>query len=79
MDVCGCINPRPNCPCNTMYNANWPNATFSQNTTGWICPKCSAVMNPSSPSCWYCKPKSIAVINVILKSFRRVKRNRNEI
>ena len=23
---------------------------------GWECPKCGAVMSPSSPTCWYCKP-----------------------
>lgn len=25
--------------------------------TGWICPQCNAVMSPSWPTCFYCKPK----------------------
>lgn len=24
---------------------------------GWECPKCSAVMSPTTPCCFYCKPK----------------------
>lgn len=24
--------------------------------SGWICPKCEAVMAPFHPTCWYCKP-----------------------
>jgi hypothetical protein len=27
------------------------------NNSGWICPKCEAVMAPFHPTCWYCKPK----------------------
>lgn len=23
---------------------------------GWECPKCNAVMSPTYPTCWYCKP-----------------------
>lgn len=24
---------------------------------GWICPRCDAVMSPTTPTCFYCKPK----------------------
>lgn len=25
-------------------------------TKGWECPKCQAVMAPTAPTCFYCKP-----------------------
>ena len=27
------------------------------NNTGWVCPRCNAVMSPSVPTCVNCKPK----------------------
>lgn len=29
---------------------------YSSINTGWQCPKCSAVMSPTTPCCFYCKP-----------------------
>ena len=26
------------------------------NNSGWICPQCHAVMSPTYPTCFYCKP-----------------------
>jgi hypothetical protein len=30
------------------------------NSTGWSCPKCGAVMSPTTPMCFYCVPKKPA-------------------
>lgn len=30
-----------------------------QKPLGWICPKCDAVMAPSTPCCFYCGPKTL--------------------
>lgn len=38
-------------------NNNLPN-NFSLGTSGWICPKCGAVMGPNFPTCYYCKPNN---------------------
>lgn len=27
---------------------------------GWECPKCNAVMSPSFPTCFYCKPVEVS-------------------
>lgn len=30
--------------------------TYQPMSTGWVCPKCSAVMAPTMMMCFYCKP-----------------------
>lgn len=33
--------------------------------TGWQCPLCNAIMSPSYPTCWYCKPVEIKTENTL--------------
>lgn len=35
---------------NTIGNFEWPSQK------GWECPRCHAVMSPTFPTCFYCKP-----------------------
>lgn len=58
MGICMCINPRPDCPCHKL-NAprDWDNQFIPPIKSGWQCPRCQAVMNPSMPTCFYCKPE----------------------
>lgn len=31
---------------------------FITNNKGWSCPLCNAVMAPTYPTCWYCRPNN---------------------
>lgn len=57
MGVCSCIMPKPNgCQaCNPDGDNQWWQ-TYQAPQTGWICPKCQAVMAPNTPMCIHCKP-----------------------
>lgn len=38
---------------------------FFMPNKGWECPKCSAVMSPSYPTCFYCRPQEQVTITSI--------------
>ena len=39
---------------------------------GWICPVCGAVMNPTSPVCYYCQPKKIETTSTVKTNFKEL-------
>jgi len=40
---------------------------------GWICPQCNAVMSPTFPSCFYCKPKQMEKVEHVDAGFNAIK------
>lgn len=39
---------------------NMPGQFDFTKSSGWVCPKCKAVMAPTYPTCFYCKPQQTA-------------------
>ncbi len=49
MSICGCLNPRPNCPCNNFIGYLQP--VYTSNQQAWICPHCNKSNAPWMPYC----------------------------